>query len=104
MTDALKESYAQCHAITRRAAGNFFYSFLLLSREKRRAMCALYAFLRQTDDLGDSAQPVDVRRRALAAWRQRLADAWTGNVESPILPALVDTVARYRIPHEYLYD
>ena len=57
-------------------------------------MCRLYAFLRHTDDLGDSDQPVDVRRQELAAWRQALTDAWKGKMDSPILPALVDTVAR----------
>ena len=41
MTDALNESYAHCHAMTRRTAGNFFYSFLLLSRESA-APCAAY--------------------------------------------------------------
>jgi 15-cis-phytoene synthase len=102
MTDDLKASYARCQSIARRAAGNFYYSFLLLSREKRRAMCALYAFLRHTDDLGDSADPVETRRVELAAWRQSLAAACEGRFDSPILPALVDTVSRYSIPREYL--
>jgi phytoene synthase len=103
MSDDLKASYAHCQAIARRAAGNFFYSFLLLPREKRRAMCALYAFLRHTDDLGDSAEPVETRRAQLLAWRESLAAACAGRSDGSILPALVDTAARYHIPHEYLH-
>ncbi|HEY1601438.1 MAG TPA: presqualene diphosphate synthase HpnD [Pirellulales bacterium] len=104
MTSSLQASYAHCQTATRQAARNFFYSFLVLPRDKRRAMCALYAFLRETDDIGDSDKPLDSRRAELAAWRQSLAAALAGRAESPILPALVDTVSRYQIPPQYLYD
>jgi len=97
-------SYTQCQALTRRTAGNFYYSFLVLPKVKRRAMCALYAFLRHTDDLGDSQQPVEERRAALSAWRQSLDNALRGRFDSPLLPALADTVARFGIPRQYLHD
>jgi phytoene synthase len=104
MTGDLASSYAQCQLVARQAAGNFFYSFLVLPRAKRRAMCALYAFLRHTDDLGDSAKPGETRRAELAGWRRSLDSAFEGRYDSPILPALVDTVARYAIPREYLFE
>lgn len=104
MDAELKASYAHCRDVARRSARNFFYSFMVLPRAKRRAMCALYAFLRHTDDLGDSLQPVGTRRTALVAWRAALAAAFEGRFDSPLLPALVDTVARYRIPRRYLFD
>ena len=69
MTDALEASYRQCQRLTRRTARNFYYSFLVLPREKRRAMCALYAFLRHTDDLSDGPGTSDARRTLLADWR-----------------------------------
>ena len=65
MSTDLKASYAWCRRIARRSASNFYYSFLMLPRAKRSSMCALYAFLRRTDDLGDSPEGQEVRREAL---------------------------------------
>lgn len=103
MTVSLSTSYDRCRRLARRSAKNFYYSFLVLPRDKRRAMCALYAFSRQTDDLGDSAQPLEARRTALAAWRRSLDRGLNGEYDSPIFPALADTVTRYRLPPHYLH-
>jgi len=73
--DGLDASYAACRQVARRARSSFYPCFLLLRGPRRRAMEALYAFLRHTDDLGDSTYPVAQRREAIAAWRQALADA-----------------------------
>lgn len=102
MTAALATSYAHCQRLARRSASSFYYSFLLLPKRKRLAMCALYAFLRRTDDLSDSFQPVEVRRRALEDWRHSLQRALGGAFDDPLLPALADTVESFHIPPEYL--
>ena len=104
MRRELNTSYAVCHRITRRAAQNFYYSFLLLPGMKRRSMCALYAFLRRTDDLADGDGPVESRRGALDAWRRSLDRALAGSFDDPLLPALADTVSRWSIPQVYLHD
>ena len=57
MNDALRASYRFCGDVSRRQARNFYYSFLLLPADLRRSMCALYAFLRHTDDLADDPAP-----------------------------------------------
>lgn len=93
----LERSYRLSSQVARRAAKNFYYSFLLLPRAQRRAMCALYAFLRRTDDLGDNDSPVEARRAALARWRGSLDRALAGQFDDPILPALADTVARFNV-------
>ncbi|HQU42367.1 MAG TPA: phytoene/squalene synthase family protein [Pirellulales bacterium] len=103
MTVSLAASYDNCRRLARRSAKNFYYSFLLLPREKRRAMCALYAFSRETDDLGDSPQPLDQRRAALMQWRASLDRCLSGVYDSPIFPALADTIERYRLPPEHLH-
>jgi phytoene synthase len=100
----LAASYAHCSRLARKAASNFYLAFWLLPRTKRRAMCALYAFLRRADDIGDSAAPIDERRAELNAWRSMLDRAFAGHFADPLLPALVDTVERHAIPREYLYD
>jgi phytoene synthase len=102
----LRASYRLCSEIARREARNFYYSFLLLPPSRRRAMCALYAFMRQTDDLADEPGPTDKKRQSLRAWRSELESALSdpSSTHLPILPALVDTVRRHQIPPRYLFD
>jgi phytoene synthase len=97
----LAESYAFCERVARTQAKNFYYSFLLLSRPQRQAMCAIYAFMRYCDDLSD-AEGVSDRAGAIARWQADLDAALAGSPpENPVWPAFADAVARYRIPHEY---
>jgi 15-cis-phytoene synthase len=57
-------------ALTKKSASNLALAFILLPREKRDAMSALYAFCRAVDDVADEdAVPVEKRRAQLAAWR-----------------------------------
>ncbi len=51
--DSLKRSYDFCRAVAKSRAKNFYYSFLVLPAERRRAMCAVYAFMRYCDDIAD---------------------------------------------------
>ncbi len=63
-------------ALTKKSASNLAPAFLLLPREKRDAMAALYAFCRAVDDVADEdAAPVEARRRQLAAWREDIRRA-----------------------------
>jgi len=88
--------------VAKARAKNFYYSFLVLPKQKRLAMCAVYAFMRECDDLSDEA---GATRIALDGWREQLDLALDGGeVAHPIWPAFVDSVVRYRIPRSYLYD
>jgi 15-cis-phytoene synthase len=98
------ESYAWCEGVARSQAKNFYYSFLLLSKLQRRAMCAVYAFMRYCDDLSDD-EGIPDRPAAIARWRGDLAAALAGHAgEHPVWPAFIDAVTRYKIPHQYFYD
>ncbi len=98
----LEASYAFCRRIARTRARNFYYSFLLLSREQKNAMCAIYAFMRYCDDISEGA---DASRAAIEQWRRELDLALGGQyAENPLWPAFHDTVKRYGIPHEYFYE
>ncbi|WP_439621009.1 phytoene/squalene synthase family protein [Gemmata sp.] len=99
-----ERSFAVCRAVTARANSSFPLAFRLLPPAKRRAMDALYAFMRITDDLADEPGPVASKRDHLAAWRVGLADALEGRFTHPVLPALADTVHRYGVPVRYLND
>jgi 15-cis-phytoene synthase len=103
MDRSLKESYRFCGDLARREARNFYCAFLLLPPAKRRSMCALYAFLRHTDDLADEPGAVVEKYRALEAWRLELESALNGQSSVwPGFPALADTVRRHAIPTDLL--
>jgi phytoene synthase len=102
MTPALARSYAVCEALARRHAGNFYPAFRVLPTGQRRAMCALYAFLRIADDISDEPNPAEVKRRQLDAWRAGLARALEGDYAHAIYPALHHTVAVHGVPPHYL--
>jgi phytoene synthase len=98
------ESYAFCERVARREAKNFYYSFLLLPRQKRRAMCAIYAFMRYCDDLSDG-DGVGDRRAAIARWQCDLETALRGGEpKHPLWAAFSDTVNQYGIPHQYFFE
>jgi 15-cis-phytoene synthase len=101
MTD-LSTSYAFCRRIARTRARNFYFSFLLLSREQRDGMCAVYAFMRYCDDISEGA---GASREAIERWRRDLDRALTGHYgDNPLWPAFHATVRRYRIPCQYFHE
>jgi 15-cis-phytoene synthase len=69
----------QSKAITQRSASNLALAFVLLPKEKRDGMSALYAFCREVDDVADDeAVPALQRARALAEWREDVRAACSG--------------------------
>ena len=121
--DLIQASYAACQRRARRSKSNFYPCFMLLGKSKRRAMEALYAFMRHTDDLGDHPGPEQLRHDALIRWRALLDQALLGQMQPPelpepqhgqlehpddtagriLLPALADTVRRFEIPSRHLH-
>jgi phytoene synthase len=105
MDPALAASYGFCSDIARREARNFYHAFRLLPRQGRLSMCALYAFMRHTDDLADEGGSPAEKEQALARWREELDASISGRaVRWPGLPALADTVARRGIPPYLLHE
>lgn len=100
----LSTSYDFCQRLARREAGNFYHAFRLLPYAQRRAMCALYAFMRVADDLADTPPADTEPRAAVADWRRQLDAALAGSYQHDLHPAFHHTVQTYRIPPQYLYD
>jgi phytoene synthase len=99
---SLDASQAHCRDVAKKRAKNFYYSFVLLSPEKKNAMCAMYAFMRYCDDLSDEP---GATKTAMDRWRGALTEALAGRPDSsPVWPAFLDAVLRYRIPHAYFFD
>jgi phytoene synthase len=98
---AVSGAYEHCEMLTRRASSNFYWGFRLLPHDRRRALCAVYAFCRAADDLADEPGRDTDPRRLLARWREELARAYAGRPVHPVGVALADTVARFAIPREH---
>ena len=65
-------AYSVCRSITRSAAKNFYYAFLVLPPAKRQALCAVYAFMRRCDDISDDGNLLPFeRRQMLAGWEMK---------------------------------
>ncbi len=118
----LAESYEECHRIARASRSNFYYAFFLLPKPKRDGLAALYAFMRLVDDAADEGADLSAKQRGLAKWRAAFDEAVTGQSqafdgtaaiplageplygEAEVLPALVDTMQRYKMAARYLHD
>ncbi|HEY4902046.1 MAG TPA: phytoene/squalene synthase family protein [Candidatus Sulfotelmatobacter sp.] len=102
----LAMAYSVCRGITRTAAKNFYYAFLLLPRRKRESLCAVYAFMRRCDDITDDPTlTLPERRRKLDQWLDGLHLAQQHHpTDDPIFLALTDTQRRYQIPAGLLDD
>lgn len=103
----IAESYRYCREVAKDRAKNFYYSFLLLEKPQREAMCAVYAFMRHCDDLSDDPANKDPAQsqQSIAIWRVELDRALHGQLgENPMWPAFCDTVQRYSIPHRFFHE
>jgi phytoene synthase len=94
--------YERCREITRASAGNFYYGIRLLPRDRRLALCCVYAFARRVDDAADGHLPGDEKLDELARLRTSL-DALAGQ-EDPQLQALGEAAARFAIPLDSFRD
>jgi 15-cis-phytoene synthase len=95
----LADAYGHCERVTRTRAANFYYGIRLLPRERRRAMCAAYAFARRVDDIGDGGLPPDEKLRQLEGQEHTLSATSGGD---PVMLALHDARGRYAIPESAL--
>lgn len=93
------------HALTRKSASNLALAFILLPREKRDAMSALYAFCRAVDDVADEdSVATEKRREQLAAWREDVHRACENKKPQFILnQEFQPIIAQFKLPYP-LFD
>jgi phytoene synthase len=100
--ESTADAYSHCASITRARAANFYYGIRLLPHDRRRGMCAVYAFARRIDDIGDGTLPPDEKLRLLDAEAQTLKKLevaerpvlWSSD---PVMLALADTYERFSV-------
>jgi len=96
VTDSeIANAYRHCSAIVKRAAGNFYYAFLLLPREQRHGIHALYAFCRAGDDAADDPGEIADKHSALTRLRARLDLCYQGKYTDHLTLALTHTIDRF---------
>ena len=100
---SLDEAYRHCESITRTQAANFYYGIRLLPYERRRGMCAVYAFARRIDDIGDGSLQAPEKLRRLELEARTLSElelsepraSWSAD---QVTVALADTYERFSLP------
>ncbi|HEX9415277.1 MAG TPA: presqualene diphosphate synthase HpnD [Gaiellaceae bacterium] len=100
---AAEWGYQYCQDVTRREAANFYYGIRLLPKNRRGALCAIYALARRVDDIGDGTWAEDEKLRLLERERRSL-DSIEAAYDDPVLVALADAAARYPIPVDAFGD
>ncbi len=91
------DPHEYCRQKAAQSGSSFYYSFLFLPEERRRAITALYAFCREVDDVVDDCSDAATARATLAWWRQELAAAYHGSPQHPVARALADVAPRYNL-------
>jgi len=91
-----------CQQKTAQSGSSFYYSFLFLPPERRRAITALYAFCREVDDTVDECTDQGVARIKLAWWRNEIAQMYKGNPGHPVTQALQPHIAPYQLEERHM--
>jgi 15-cis-phytoene synthase len=93
-----------CQEKASASGSSFYYSFLFLPHDKRRAITALYAFCREVDDVVDETTDANVARTSLSWWRAQVAAIYEGKPQHPVCIALVPIVKQFNMAQEHLLE
>ncbi|OGA15441.1 MAG: squalene synthase HpnD [Betaproteobacteria bacterium RIFCSPLOWO2_02_FULL_66_14] len=91
-----------CRQKAAASGSSFYYAFLFLPPERRRAITALYAFCREVDDAVDAVHEPQVSAAKLAWWRNELGNLFSGRAEHPVAQALQPALEPFGITQERL--
>jgi phytoene synthase len=93
-----------CQEKAAKSGSSFYYSFMFLPQDKRRAITALYAFCREVDDAVDECTDAGVARATLNWWRGEVAEIYSGRPQHPVALALVPVAKRFNLAQEHLLE
>jgi len=93
-----------CRDKTRGSGSSFFYAFLFLPEDQRRAIMALYAFCREVDDIADEIKKQEVALPKLAFWREEVGRAFAGKAQHPVGKELHWAKTHFPIDEELLVE
>ena len=84
-----------CAQRAAKSGSSFYYSFMFLPPQRRRAITALYAFCREVDDVVDETTDPGIAAAKLAWWRTEVSAAFSGAPQHPVAQALASIVREY---------
>ena len=96
------DEYCQQKAVA--SGSSFYYSFLFLPPERRRAITALYAYCREVDDVVDECTDAGVARTKLMWWRDEIGKLYAGAPQHPVTKALAPAIAAYGIEQQHMLE
>ncbi len=98
----MNDHHQYCQDKAAASGSSFYYSFLFLPAERRRAITALYAYCREVDDAVDECTDPGVARTKLAWWHDEVERLFAGRAQHPVTRALADIITPYGITREQL--
>ncbi|MEQ1592058.1 MAG: presqualene diphosphate synthase HpnD [Thiobacillaceae bacterium] len=98
------DPHQYCQAKAAASGSSFYYSFLFLPQETRRAITAFYALCRELDDVVDECHDQNVAANKLDWWRSELERMARGTPEHPVTRALIGTLQGRTLPQELLLE
>lgn len=98
----MNDPHQYCQDKAAASGSSFYYSFLFLPTERRRAITALYAYCREVDDVVDECTDPGVARSKLVWWREEVARLYDGKPQHPVTRALADVIKPFDITQEQL--
>jgi phytoene synthase len=93
-----------CQQKAAASGSSFYYSFLFLPPERRRAITALYAFCREVDDVVDETNELQIAAAKLAWWRNEVANLFAGKAQHPVTKALAVFTEQFSIDAKRLNE
>jgi len=93
-----------CEDKARGSGSSFFYAFLFLPEDQRRAMMALYAFCREVDDIADEVSDKTVAARKLAFWGEEIARTFADKPRHPVGQELNWARAHFNLNEELFIE
>jgi phytoene synthase len=93
-----------CQQKAAASGSSFYYSFLFLPPERRRAITALYAFCREVDDVVDETNEMEIAAAKLGWWRSEVANLFAGNPQHPVTKAISAFKDKFSISAERLNE
>lgn len=93
-----------CQEKAAKSGSSFYYSFLFLPPDQRKAIIAVYAFCREVDDIVDECSEAQIARVKLQWWRDTIRETFAGNPQHPVQKALLPAINNFNLPMEYFLE
>jgi phytoene synthase len=93
-----------CQQKTAKSGSSFYYSFMFLSKQKREAITALYAFCREVDDIADECTELHIAQTKLNWWRSEIENLYQNKPIHPVSKALLIPIKTYHLDAEHFNE